>query len=465
MSAKPRSAITTGGSPPRPFHRGLTVAGVVALFLLHASDGFVSDHATGDQRAYVGIAMKLERAGFGAYNLYHIGRVDFDGGVEYVWSQEREGELLEAYRSEGIGFYAQPVFHSPPLFAYLLSTSHRIFAPGLGYKVLFPKAASRMNLKDRLRVQFYSTAVPLLSGAVLVIATFLLGMMTCGYWTAIIAALLIAFSPAVVFSSERLWQDVPLAALVALAVGFLLLHLRSNQLGSLVLAAVSFALAVLTKNTAVLLAPTILIAIALGAYGRGGGSRRALGQTAFRAGLFFVLVLILTFPWYYTAYRTWGTPFYNAGEAGISRVHSWWIFAKSRPWYTYLVSIPAMVPLYILGYYRVAGVLKRRARATEVLLAIWFLSFLVALTVITHFSEQLGPDSRYMLPAYPPLAILAASQLLRLKDSVANRLPAAVVRWGVVGVILLCCAWCYRLSELDYAQFPRIYHNFMNMPF
>ena len=66
MSAKPRSAITTGGSPPRPFHRGLTVAGVVALFLLHASDGFVSDHATGDQRAYVGIAMKLERAGFGA---------------------------------------------------------------------------------------------------------------------------------------------------------------------------------------------------------------------------------------------------------------------------------------------------------------------------------------------------------------------------------------------------------------
>ena len=463
MIGKPLEKLAGRGGMQRLL-RGLPVAIVVAVYLLRASDGFVSDHATGDQRGYVGIAMKLERFGFREYNLFHISRADIDGGLEYVWSPERDGELLQAFRSEGIGFFAQPLFHSPPLFPYLLSWSHRAFGAGDGYKVLFPAAARRMDWKHRLEVQLYSSAVPLFFGVLLVVGTFLVAGMTRGYWVGVIAALLIAVSPAVLFASERLWQDVPLAALTTLTVLFLLRDLTFHEPGAFVLAAISYGLALLTKNTAVLLAPTLLVAMGCEAYRRRAG-RRWLAEAVLRIGFFLLLVLILVFPWYYTAFSTWGTPFFNAGVKGISRVHDWWIFLKSRPWYTYLVSIPSMVPLYILGYYRVVTAFRHRGTPAEVLLAVWFLSFLVPLTILTHFSEQLGPDSRYLLPAYPPLAILAASEILRVKDSLAARVPLSVARWVVAGAILLCCAWCYRLSDLHYAQFPRIYHNFMNMPF
>jgi 4-amino-4-deoxy-L-arabinose transferase-like glycosyltransferase len=242
---------------------------------------------------------------------------------------------------------------------------------------------------------------------------------------------------------------------------FLLRYLESDDLGSFVLAAVCYSLAALTKSTAALLAPTIGFAMVQRAYERGGGTRQALGAAAVRAGVFFLLCLILTFPWFYTAWRTWGTPFYNAGEEGISRVHTWWIFLKSRPWYTYPVSIPVMVPLYLLGFYGLATVVRRRAQRWEWLLAVWFLSFLVVMMVVTRLSEQLGPDSRYMLPAYPPLAILTAAQIQRL----SRRVPAPIARWTIAGALLLCGAWSFRLTDVRYAQFPGIYHNFLNMPF
>jgi len=465
LRANSLAATEAGGRPSRPIHRALILAGIVMLYLLRASDTFVSDHATGDQRGYVGIAMKLQRSGFREYNLFHISRVAFPGGLEYVWSQERDGELIEALRSEGMGFLAHTLFHSPPLFPYLLCFSHRMFAPGIGYDVLFPAAARGLNMSERLKVQLYSSVVPLVFGVVLVVATFLLAQMICGYWTAVIAALLIACSPAVLFASERLWQDVPLAALVTLTMLFLLRHLESDDPGWFLLAVVSCSLALLAKNTTVLLAPAVVLAMAHRAYRRGGGVGKALRETALRAGAFLLLCSVLVFPWFFTAWRTWGTPFYNAGEEGISRVHYWFVFLKSRPWYTYAVTIPVMVPLFSFGYYRIVTMWRSRARFDEMLLGVWFLSFFVVLTLMTSFSEQLGPDSRYMLPAYPPLAILAAAQVLRVRDSLANRAPASVARWAVAGAILLSCAWSYRLSDLGYATFPRIYRNFMNMPF
>ena len=81
---------------------------------------------------------------------------------------------------------------------------------------------------------------------------------------------------------------------------------------------------------------------------------------------------------------------------------------KSRPWYTYLLSLPVMVPLFVLGFYRTAVVVWRLASSAESLLAFWFASFLLVLFLIIARAEQLGPDARYMLPALAPLAVLSA---------------------------------------------------------
>jgi 4-amino-4-deoxy-L-arabinose transferase-like glycosyltransferase len=444
--------------------KGLLIASIILLFTYRASDTLVSDHATGDQRAYLGIAMKLDRFGFRQYNLYHIDRIHSDGGVEYVYSSEPDGELIKAFRMEGLGFFGQPYYHTPPLISYLLLFSHRIFSPNKGYRVLFPAAANEMGLRQRVEIQFYSSFVAVFFGIVLLISTFLLARTICDYWTAAITMFLVAISPAVILASERVWQDIPLAALTAVAVLLLLRYFQSKNPTYFVLSVVSYACALLTKNTAILLVPTLLLIAVYFSYQHGNGIERALVNSILTMGLFFLLVMILTFPWYYTAFSTWGAPFYNSGQAGISKAHFSFIFSKSRPWYTYLVSLPSMLPLYLLGYYRIVRVLVSRTFSKAHILAIWFLSFFVALTVITHFNEQLGPDSRYMLLAYPPLAILTTSQLLRLRDWLASTFSRRVAHFAIVVSLIICTAWSYRLSDPSYAEFPQVYNHFMNMP-
>lgn len=444
--------------------KGLLIAFILLLFTYRVSDTLVSDHATGDQRAYLGIAMKLDRLGFGEYNLFHIDRIHSDGGVEYVYSKEHEGELIKAFRMEGIGFFGQPYYHTPPLISYLLLFSHRIFSPHAGYRVLFPASAIEMGLRQRLEIQFYSSFVAVFFGFVLLITTFLLARTMFDYWIASLAMFLVAISPAVLLASERIWQDVPVAAFTAVTVLLLFRYFKSNNPTYFVLSVVAYSCALLTKNTALLLIPTLLLTAVYFSYQRGNGIKKALIESSLKMGLFFVLVLVLTFPWYSTAFSTWGTPFYNAGKEGISKIHPAFIFSKSRPWYTYLISLPSMLPLYLFGYYRVAKILVSRKFSKEHILAAWFLSLLVALTLMTHFNEQLGPDSRYMLLAYPPLAILAAYQMIEFKDWLALKFPRQLAHLAVILSLIICAAWSYRLSDTSYAQFPQIYNHFMNMP-
>src|SRR5947209_8515734 len=139
----------SGNLSLKRFYKGVLIISIVLLFLYRASDTLICDHATGDQRAYLGMAMKLDRFGFKEYNLYHISRTYFVGGLEYVYSEEERGELLEAYISEGNEFFERPLYHVPPLLSYLLSLSHRIFSPGAGYKILYPSAAQQTGFKER----------------------------------------------------------------------------------------------------------------------------------------------------------------------------------------------------------------------------------------------------------------------------------------------------------------------------
>jgi 4-amino-4-deoxy-L-arabinose transferase-like glycosyltransferase len=441
----------------------LLIVFIVLIFIYRASDTLVSDHATGDQRPYLGIAMKLDRFGFREYNLYRINRIYSEGGVEYVYSGEDDGELLEDFRKEGIGFFGQPYYHTPPLISYLLLFSHRLFSPRQEYLILLPAAARQMGFAQRLKIQFYSSFVSVFFGVVLIVATFLLGRALFDYWTAAVAMLLIAVSPAVLLASERIWQDTPVAALIAITILFLLWYSRSKNATYFVLSAISYGCALLTKNTASLLAPTILLIVFYFSY-RKDGFTKSVVPAAIKLAIFFLLVSIITLPWYYTAYSTWGTPFYNAGKAGISKVQRFYIFSESRPWYTYLISLPSMVPLYLFGYYRLINLLRSKVLPNELFLAVWFLTFFIVLTIITFLSEQLGPDSRYMLPAYPPLAILTALQLLSFKRWLESKLPLLVTRFALVAILVLSSTWSFTLSDPFYAEFPAVYKHFMNMP-
>ncbi len=417
----------------------LAVVGIIVILacnLLLMSRSFYATHAIGDERVYVGVAMKLDRHGFEEYNLKRIDLVPKNGFLEYAYSADPKGNLLDRYESVGTPFYNQPLFHAPPLFPYLLNFSHGLFASGLPYTVLSTdfKSIKDIGNSEKFAAQFYCTIVPIASGILLVLCCFFLGKVIFSTAIGFITAILITISPIHLLSSQRIWADTPLALLVACAMLFSYIYATRGSSIALVLSAISFAAALLTKNSTVIAIAPILYCYLHRGKAAGATFRSYLGFLAFT-----LLVILLTLPWYRAVVGAYGTPFFNPSQGGISETHSWFALINSRPWYTYLVGIPYQVPLYLLGYFSIAALLFNRVRGEgEVLLSVWFLSYLIIVSYYTHRNEMLGPDHRYMLPAYPALAILSAGCLNRVRVYL-NRKSNPIVGNGLTVLLVAAC--------------------------
>ena len=80
------------------------------------------------------------------------------------------------------------------------------------------------------------------------------------------------------------------------------------------------------------------------------------------------------------------------------------------------------------------------------MLSVWFIGWLVMLTWLTQRDELIGPEQRYMLPAYPALAVLAAAVLQRCRLAMARRTNALVANLIVVFLLASSILWSLRVG-------------------
>ena len=121
-------------------------------------------------------------------------------------------------------------------------------------------------------------------------AVYLLGRVVAGGAEGVVAAVLFGCAPFVVFSSQRFQLDLPLAAMVAVALVVIVLTERFTRLGCSLLACVVFAVGMLTKPpfAAYVIVPVLLAAAA---------SRRR-GRAAAYAALAILVGAAISVPWY-----------------------------------------------------------------------------------------------------------------------------------------------------------------------
>lgn len=393
--------------------------------------GFFQGHfGGGDQKSYISIAMKLDTHGLRDYNLRGI-RVEYDGRfVELSNSPSNQpGDVVEAFQSEGAPFYDQPLFHAPPLFPFLLTLSHRVFASGQTYKAVpLINIEGSARAAEIWRVQFYSVVVSVVSNLLLLLATYLLGEVLFSRSTGVLAAFLVSVTPADVLAANLIWADTTLSALVTLAALLLYRAMSEGSWQRAVGGGLAFGAALLTKNSALILVIPIAICAWLGKSYK--ESRDQVSRPEHRKslpawtylGIFLIISFLIALPWYAKVTAVFGTPLYNPSYPGISRINPWFEFINDRPWYTLAAGLPYQMPLYLGGYIGIGLVLLRKRRdRRHVFLTAWFLSFILVVTIAAVTDEMLGPDSRYMLPAYPPLAVLSAHYFLRLKVYLQQR--------------------------------------------
>ena len=245
-------------------------------------------------------------------------------------------------------------------------------------------------------------------------ATYALARLALPRLQALLSALILLTSVQFFYESLTPEQHVPLMLFVTLAVYWHLRWERDGRTREAILAWLAAALGVLTIGLAGAVLPAIVIGVHLLV------DRPRLAPHAFRAAAAgAVAFLIVAAPWFIVEAVRLGYPFIDTffltGTLGVGRYfHHVIVSPEPRvPWWAEVGIFLLVLPLMLLpwiGWFWPAlreGWQARRVRAS----ALW-VCFLWAVSVLVFFSLSLGDKvGGYLLPIFPPLAVLAGSAL------------------------------------------------------
>lgn len=277
-------------------------------------------------------------------------------------------------------------------------------------------------------------------------AVYRLVRLDAGRATAWLGALLTLTFAQVFYYSMAPQQDVPLALFLALAFDGYLRWRRDGRTRRALAAAAALALAVLSKGLVAVaaFAAVVVVDLALAAWRPVGALRWRWDGVA--AGL--ALFLGLAAPWFVLGAVRQGPPFVHTfllGEVGLDRFlhpylgpgvgsRSSLALATAYVWLLVLGMLPwtGLLPVALREGARVVRTGPPSVRFCAVWLAVYFLLLTVS-----------GGDRiiRYLLPCYPPLAVLAARGLDRACAAPRQLRAAALVSLGVGLPVLGAAVW------------------------
>ncbi len=345
--------------------------------------------------------------------FYHLGAYGFWEPDEARYGEiAREMLALRDFIVPHLNYVAY--VEKPPLLYWLTASSFRIF--GLD--------------------EFAARLIPALSALLGVLATFIFVDRTMGRRRATVAAAILATAPVYAVMAQVLTTDMLLTALVTIALFALFLHYQEGGAWCWI-AYCAMGLATLTKGPVGIALPGLTTAIFLWWEGALRNSMRrfhAIGGAA--------VVVAIAAPWFVAiSIREPGfLDFYFIGEH-LRRVFDS-SFSHGEPFYFYVpVIVAGLLPWSLLVPFLTWRKMPPEASRRFCVIA--------SLVIVGAFSAASGKLIPYVLPAFPPLAVLIAdgiascawpakSQMLRSPDS--RILMEAGLLLGLLGAGVIVAA-------------------------
>ncbi|MFH1046027.1 MAG: phospholipid carrier-dependent glycosyltransferase [Candidatus Omnitrophota bacterium] len=405
---------------------------------------FTLPHDNGDQLFYLGLAMKLDQFGFNGYTLRNI---DLQGNnylLQFLPGEVENGGLLQFLAKNGVSYYDEPLFHRSYGFPYVLMLAHRLLAHGEPYTTLITSvkdAAGRVSslYSDKMwPLQFYAAVVPFTFSLLFIVATFFLARSFFSFKIALVSCFLIAISPIDILSAQKVWADSMVSFFVTMTVFLFFMARDKSNLVLAFLAGIACGIGVVAKQTGGFIVIALLLfhlwqnRTALLKPDKIGKILLDKYLLIFALGLFLV-----SCHWFYAVAKVYGNPLYSPTQSGIEKEVGWFMMLAQRPRLIYLVSIPYLVPVFALLYLAIAGGFFIRGFLDEkkIFLIIWYAVYLVLLIAMQ------GKENRYMLPAYPAIAMLSAAVLERIENFIAARSKASYGTFFIILVLVSCALW------------------------
>ncbi len=312
----------------------------------------------------------------GVIFFFHLGAYGFWEPDEARYGEiAREMLALRDYIAPHLNYVAY--VEKPPLLYWLTALSFRIFG---------------IN-------EFAARLIPAASALVGLLATFIFTDRAMGRRRAIMATAILATAPLYAVMAQVLTTDMLLSALMTIVLFALFLHFKEGGIWCWI-AYVAMALATLTKGPVGIALPTMTMLVFLWWERALKGSIRRFHAIA--GGL---LMLAIVAPWFVAiSIREPGfVDFYFIGEH-VRRIFDS-SFSHGEPFYFYIpVVLAGLLPWSLLmPFLTWRRMLPNPARRY---------CLIAAMVIIGAFSASSGKLIPYIIPAFPPLAVLLGDGII-----------------------------------------------------
>jgi 4-amino-4-deoxy-L-arabinose transferase-like glycosyltransferase len=245
-----------------------------------------------------------------------------------------------------------------------------------------------------------------------------------GRTTGLVAAALLGISPLFWVFVPYFLSEIPFLGFFTAAVWFFYFGIYLDQrffLGSWV----CWALAFLTRYTASLFLPVMVLFVVIAVWRGGPEARRRLRSRVFFLGPLVGLLLLA--PWLVREYMTFGDPL--AGLRKASHQLQVYLPGVSMPWNYYPRRMPALLSIEIAALFAVGVIWAFRKRDR-----LGMHNALVAAVILAWFSCYRYKEDRMVSSALPFMAMVAAVVLVKATGSLRP-----LGRGAVLGGVLAGC--------------------------
>ena len=441
------------------------VISILGYGLFLRSQTFWLPHWRGDQEHYLALAMKLDHFGIDGYNLRGVDvntyffsiTKDFEGLIAEVKPAKPgdKGYILTELANHGTYHYDVPLYFIAPGFPLALSLSNRLFTNGM-YAVAHDnigKNVRHLKPKPYFQSQFFAVIVPLLFGLALILVVFLIGRQLFSYSVGIYASFIMSVNAVDLLASQRVWTDEMASFFVALTVLFFIHSLHKGKDLYCLLTGLACGAATMTKQNTAIIALPIILYMGFEIYRRGNKDIWAKVRTFVkRVLLFAVPFAVVIMPWFLKVYQTYGTFFYLNPELTALENTDWSAMVINRPpsLIFYSVGLLTISPIFLFAFVplkqlfgNIKGLLKagqeRVYESRSLLLLLWAAVFFIYFIFFYTFGER--KEHRYMLPAYPALALLSASVVPQAREFMRGRLGKNQIILSELSIIIVLAVY------------------------
>lgn len=345
-------------------------------------------------------------------------------GLPFAYNPDEELHFVPPAADAADGHLNPGYFQNPSALTYLLAAVLRVVFIGGDVTDQLADHPGSVFLAARLVVAVL--------GTLLVLLVYAAGRRYFGRAAGIGAAAVIAFGFLPVHYSRQALNDVPTMLPVTVALGASLVFYERGRWRDLLLAGGAVGVATATKYTAAPLALVVALAVLLRFVEHPRRPGRAVALLA-AAGLLCLATFVALNPYLVLDFHTAKSQFDNqSSQAASDKLGQTGVAWTSYP--TTLVWGLGAVPLLLAGAGLVLALRGDRAQRARAVLLIAF-----PLVLYLSMGAQERFFARWLLPAYPALAILAGYGFTGVVDRMRARLP----RWppaavpALVGAVVL----------------------------